>query len=100
MDPEYFPPPRMREIIDYLHNHDQRYGMFHISVVVQRDITVSVLMTDPAVEYLPGQGYEPYDRGTELDVWVKTPNGSASLGVVWPGKFYKILPNLEVEKIL
>ncbi|KAI0274382.1 alpha-glucosidase [Russula aff. rugulosa BPL654] len=69
MDPEYFPPARMREIIDYLHKHDQRY----------------VLMTDPAVGYLPGQGYEPYDHGTELDVWIKTPNGSASLGVVWPG---------------
>ena len=36
MDPEYFPPARMREIIDYLHKHDQRYGMFHISAVVQR----------------------------------------------------------------
>ena len=30
MDPEYFPPARMREIIDHLHKHDQRYGMFHI----------------------------------------------------------------------
>ncbi|KAF8496804.1 alpha-glucosidase [Russula emetica] len=69
MDPEYFPPARMREMIDHLHKHGQRY----------------VLMTDPAVGYLPGQGYETYDRGTELDVWVKTPNGSASLGVVWPG---------------
>jgi hypothetical protein len=27
MDPDYFPPARMREIIDYLHKHDQRYGM-------------------------------------------------------------------------
>jgi hypothetical protein len=25
MGPEYFPPARMREIIDYLHEHDQRY---------------------------------------------------------------------------
>jgi hypothetical protein len=29
MDPDYFPTPRMREIIDYLHSHDQRYGVFH-----------------------------------------------------------------------
>ena len=28
MDPDYFPPARMREIINYLHTHDQRYGMF------------------------------------------------------------------------
>jgi alpha-glucosidase len=89
MDPEYFPPTRMREIIDCLHKNDQRYGMFHMSVLVQRcDIMVSVLMTDPAVAYLPGEGYEAYDRGSELDVWVKAPNGSASLGVVWPGMFY------------
>jgi alpha-glucosidase len=27
MDPDYFPPTRMREIIDYLHTHEQRYGM-------------------------------------------------------------------------
>jgi hypothetical protein len=47
----------------------------------------SVLMTDPAVGYLPGQGYSPYDLGTQLDLWLKAPNGSASLGVVWPGTF-------------
>jgi alpha-glucosidase (family GH31 glycosyl hydrolase) len=47
----------------------------------------SVLMTDPAIAYLPGQDYGPYNRGTQLDVWLKAPNGSASLGVVWPGMF-------------
>jgi hypothetical protein len=29
MDPDYFPTPRMREIIDYLHSHGQRYGALH-----------------------------------------------------------------------
>ena len=33
MDPEYFPPARMREIIDYLHDHNQRYGMSHIGSI-------------------------------------------------------------------
>jgi alpha-glucosidase len=47
-------------------------------------------MTDPAVAYAPGQGYEPYDLGTQLDLWLKNPNGSASLGVVWPGTFQPI----------
>lgn len=42
-------------------------------------------MTDPAVGYLPGDDYGPYDRGTEMDVWIKAPTGSASLGLVWPG---------------
>jgi hypothetical protein len=26
LDPDYFPLSRMREIIDFLHAHDQRYG--------------------------------------------------------------------------
>ena len=46
----------------------------------------AVLMTDPAVAYLPGAGYPPYDNGKALDVWLKAGNGSASLGVVWPGR--------------
>ncbi|KAI9462524.1 glycoside hydrolase family 31 protein [Russula earlei] len=71
MDSDYFPPARMREIIDDLHERDQRY----------------VLMIDPAVGFLPGEGYGPYDRGTQLDLWLQNPNGSASLGVVWPGMF-------------
>ena len=27
VDPQYFPLNRMREIVDYLHSHDQKYGM-------------------------------------------------------------------------
>ena len=28
MDPQYFPTARMREIIDYLHKYNQRYGRY------------------------------------------------------------------------
>ncbi|KAJ4475469.1 glycoside hydrolase family 31 protein [Lentinula aciculospora] len=69
VDPTYFPLDRMREIVDYLHVHDQKY----------------ILMTDPAIAYAPGEGYGTYDRGTALDVWLKMPNGSAELSLVWPG---------------
>ncbi|KAJ3842661.1 glycoside hydrolase family 31 protein [Lentinula raphanica] len=69
VDPTYFPLDRMREIVDYLHAHDQKY----------------VLMTDPAVAYAPGEGYGTYDRGTDMDIWLKMPNGSAELALVWPG---------------
>ncbi|KAJ7063684.1 glycoside hydrolase family 31 protein [Mycena amicta] len=69
VDPQYFPLNRMREIVDYLHSHDQRF----------------VLMTDPAIGYLPDQNYGPYDRGTEADIWLKNSNGSDHLGLVWPG---------------
>jgi hypothetical protein len=44
-------------------------------------------MTDPAIAYLPNQDYGTYNRGTELDVWLKTPDGGPSLGVVWPGRY-------------
>lgn len=43
-----------------------------------------VLMTDPAVAYV--EGYEPFDRGVDMDIWLKLPNGSYSLGLVWPGR--------------
>ncbi|PCH38495.1 glycoside hydrolase family 31 protein [Wolfiporia cocos MD-104 SS10] len=69
IDPDYFPLTRMRQIIDYLHAHDQHY----------------ILMTDPAVAYAPGEGYGTYDRGSAADVWLKAANGSYFLGVVWPG---------------
>ena len=26
VDPDYFPLDRMREIVDYLHSHDQKFG--------------------------------------------------------------------------
>jgi hypothetical protein len=28
MDPQHFPTARMREIIDYLHKYNQRYGRY------------------------------------------------------------------------
>nr|GAT54403.1 alpha-glucosidase [Mycena chlorophos] len=69
VDPQYFPLPRMQEIVAYLHAHNQQY----------------ILMTDPAVGYLPGQGYGPFDRGAEAGIWLKNQNGSDHLGLVWPG---------------
>ncbi|KAG6902075.1 hypothetical protein C0995_004774 [Termitomyces sp. Mi166 len=69
VDPSYFPLNRMRDIVSYLHSHDQKY----------------ILMTDPAVAYTPGEDYGTYNRGAESDVWLKAANGSDSLGLVWPG---------------
>ena len=88
VDPDYFPLDRMREIIDYLHSHQQRYGMLLFHLFNNRtDISHAVLMTNPAVLYLPNQDYPSYDRGKELDVWLKGPDGKESLGLVWPGLF-------------
>ena len=61
----------------------------------------SVLMTDPAIGYLPQSGYEPYDRGKELDIWIKAENGSDFLGVVWPGKHVNLVShNYELTSLL
>ncbi|KAG8785669.1 hypothetical protein FRC12_017286 [Ceratobasidium sp. 428] len=68
-DPEYFPTSKMREIVDYLHGHDQQY----------------IMMIDPAVAYQPNKGYKPFDRGVADDVFLKNANGSLHKGVVWPG---------------
>ena len=27
-DPDYFPTPKLREIVNYLHDHQQHYSMF------------------------------------------------------------------------
>ncbi|KAJ8522623.1 hypothetical protein ONZ45_g829 [Pleurotus djamor] len=71
VDPDYFPLPRMRELVSYLHSHDQRF----------------VLMTNPAVAYAPEGGYGTYERGAELDLWMKAPNGNYSV-VVYPDWFH------------
>jgi alpha-glucosidase len=42
------------------------------------------MMVDPAVGVRPGVS-KAYDRGKALDVWIKNPNGTDHLGIVWPG---------------
>ena len=45
-----------------------------------------VLITDLHVAYAPNQGYMPYDTGHAGDHFVKNPDGSEFVGIVWPGK--------------
>ncbi|CCO34760.1 alpha-glucosidase, putative [Rhizoctonia solani AG-1 IB] len=68
-DPQYFPISRMREMVHYLHEHDQQY----------------IVMVDPAVAHQPNKGYKPFDRGVIDGVFMKEQNGSLHKGVVWPG---------------
>lgn len=65
-DPERFPMPLMRGLVDQLHKNKQKY----------------IVMVDPAVAYAP---YAPYQRGVEDNIFLKRDNGSEFLGVVWPG---------------
>ncbi|KAF8528914.1 glycoside hydrolase family 31 protein [Hysterangium stoloniferum] len=68
-DPDYFPTPKLREIVDYLHSHQQRY----------------IMMVDPAVAFIQDQGYPTFDRGIAADIYLKNPNGTIYKGLVWPG---------------
>lgn len=66
LDEGNFPLARVREIVDYLHSHDQHY----------------VVMVDPAVAYTD---YPTFNRGVEDGVFLKENNGSIYKAVVWPG---------------
>ncbi|XP_006458746.1 hypothetical protein AGABI2DRAFT_183688 [Agaricus bisporus var. bisporus H97] len=73
VDPQFFPMNRMRDVVDYLHSHDQHF----------------ILMTDPAVAYLPDDpDYLSFHRGKDLNVYLKADNGSDFIAIVWPGRFW------------
>jgi alpha-glucosidase len=44
-----------------------------------------VNITDLHIAHAPNQGYMPYDSGHAGDQFVKNPDGSEFVGVVWPG---------------
>lgn len=67
MDPDRFPLHKMRELVDYLHAHNQHY----------------IVMVDPAVAY---QDFPAaFSRGVEDNIFLLRENGSVWKGVVWPG---------------
>jgi alpha-glucosidase len=46
----------------------------------------TILITDLHIKKDPNHGYAPYDSGTKNDVFVKNPDGSVYIGIVWPGE--------------
>ena len=46
----------------------------------------TVVITDLHIADQPNIGYKPYDEGMTGDHFVKNPDGSTYVGVVWPGK--------------
>jgi len=44
-----------------------------------------VNITDLHIAHVPNQGYAPYDSGHAGDQFVKKPDGSEFVGLVWPG---------------
>ncbi|KAF2863108.1 glycoside hydrolase family 31 protein [Piedraia hortae CBS 480.64] len=66
LDEARFSLQRVRELVDTLHSRQQHY----------------IVMVDPAVAY---QDYPAFNKGVEMDIFVKNDNGSIYKGVVWPG---------------
>lgn len=66
LDPLRYPVDLVRQIVSYLHDHDQNY----------------VVMVDPAVAY---QNYTAFNNGVEESAFMTHSNGSVYQGVVWPG---------------
>lgn len=71
-DPDRFPVARVREYVDYLHEHGQKY----------------IVMVDPAMAYQTerenGLPYDTFLRARDQGVLVQK-DGSIYQGVVWPG---------------
>ncbi len=44
-----------------------------------------VVITDLHIARVPNAGYAPYDSGVTGDQFVKNPDGSVYVGIVWPG---------------
>lgn len=65
LDEGNFPVERMQQVIKYIHDRQQRY----------------IMMVDPAVGRTD---YHAYQRGVDMDVFMKREDGSEFLGVVWP----------------
>ena len=67
LDKERFPIEQVREVVDYLHAHEQQY----------------IVMVNPSAAYRDGSA--TIERGIADDVYLKNANGSLNLGAVWPG---------------
>ncbi|KAH9900330.1 glycosyl hydrolases family 31-domain-containing protein [Epithele typhae] len=70
-DPSSYPGDEVAAFIATLTENNQHY----IPIV---DAALAKLVNDSDV-------YDPYTRGTELDVFMKNPNGTEYLGQMWPG---------------
>lgn len=51
----------------------------------QEDGVRTVVITDPHIALAPGQGYLPYDAGTQADHFLRRADGQPYSGKVWPG---------------
>ena len=68
-----YSPAKYKALIDKLHAHNQHYVPI---------IDAAIGITNPEDK---DDKYFAYEKGTELDVWVKEKDGETYVGEVWPG---------------
>lgn len=68
LDPGNFPIGKMQDLVEYLHSRQQHY----------------MVMIDPAVA---DYDYHAYNRGLEMDIFMKKNKTAYFRGVVWPVSF-------------
>ncbi len=57
----------------------------------------TILITDLHIKKDPNHGYAPYDSGMKNDVFVKNPDGSVYVGIVWPGA--SVFPDFTLARV-
>ncbi len=57
----------------------------------------TILITDLHIKKDPDHGYVPYDSGIKNDVFVKNPDGSVYVGMVWPGE--SVFPDFTLTRV-
>jgi len=57
----------------------------------------TILITDLHIKKDPDHGYAPYDSGIKNDVFVKRPDGSVYVGIVWPGD--SVFPDFTLTRV-
>ena len=57
----------------------------------------SILITDLHIKKDPGHGYVPYDSGMKGGMFVKNPDGSVYVGIVWPGE--SVFPDFTLTRV-
>jgi alpha-glucosidase len=117
----YYPEERAREIVKTLREKkipadaiyfDIDYQQFNAPFTINRKYFPTfenmiadfraqgmhtILITDLHVKEDPDHGYGPYDSGMKNDVFVKNPDGSVFVGVVWPGE--SVFPDFTLSRV-
>eukprot|EP00121_Abeoforma_whisleri_P011890 Awhi_evm1s10972 len=76
-DPVHYPIDEWKSLVKDIHDTGRKY----------------IIIKDPAIAEAVGEGYAPYDKGTEMDVFVKHENGQPYRARQWVGDANVIDPS-------